>query len=332
MKKLILLSYLFGILLGTSPLYAQNTKVKKKDITRVLFIGNSFTYVCNTPGIFGELCASRKKSVQLGMLAPGGCTFRGHLERPQTQQALQEKWDWVFIQGQSVEPATMPEEAKTMGKKLGEQVKATGAQLVLFNTWGYRDYQTKEFDLMMHKHLCKTYSEMAIELKCKIAPCGPAWKVINEKYPQIDLYQPNDGNCHQSLKGAYLNACIFYKIVTGKSPIGLPYKGKTFKLSPKEAKILQKVANDTVDSFTPEKFLAEFNAENNQLPEIEKVKATLKIGMPRSEVEKLLGQADQINQQEKLYIYKLRDEKQAWIHFDNEDKIKSASIEFWQLK
>ena len=52
-----------------------------------------------------------------------------------------------------------------------------------------------------------------------IAPVGTAFRLFQEKHPEIPIFTSD--NKHPSAVGSYLAACIFYKILTGKSPLGL---------------------------------------------------------------------------------------------------------------
>ena len=44
-------------------------------------------------------------------------------------------------------------------------------------------------------------------------------KIFQEKHPEIPIFTSD--NKHPSAVGSYLAACVFYKILTGKSPLGL---------------------------------------------------------------------------------------------------------------
>jgi hypothetical protein len=60
----------------------------------------------------------------------------------------------------------------------------------------------------------------AKETKSIVAPVGIAWADVASKEPSIDLYY-KDG-AHPSPAGTYLNACVFYATIFGRSPVGLP--------------------------------------------------------------------------------------------------------------
>lgn len=334
MKKTI---YLFLVTLFISffslPTFAKNNQ---RSPLRVLFIGNSFTYFCNTPEIFGLLCKSRKIPVEIESSTPGGYGFAQHAKNERTQQLLSQKWDWVILQAQSVEPVYRKNEVLHWGKHLIKKAMDNGAQVLLFNTWGYRQPATKEFDVDMHNKICQTYCELALATKCKLAPCGPAWKVVNEKFPQLDLYNKGDSNCHPSLQGAYLNACIFFTMITGKSTRNLPElrdrKNPKLAVTGKKATILQKVAEQTVKTFSPEKFLKQINAQNQALPAFDEIKKELTMGMTREDAEKILGTSFQSNPESRLFLYKARNDIIIWVTYNSDNKIISAHANDWALK
>lgn len=58
---------------------------------------------------------------------------------------------------------------------------------------------------------------------------------VRKKYPEIELYDDNAN--HPSEAGSFLNACVFYNLLTGGKASKLKFFGK---LNPKTAKILKK--------------------------------------------------------------------------------------------
>jgi hypothetical protein len=60
---------------------------------------------------------------------------------------------------------------------------------------------------------------------------------ILKQYPTLDLY---DKDSHPTKFGAYLNACIFYKLLTDSDSVSITYYGD---LTKPEAILLQKLAN-----------------------------------------------------------------------------------------
>src|SRR5664280_2803382 len=73
---------------------------------RILFIGNSYTYVNDLPRVFTDLARSGGHRVQTGMSAQGGWTLADHVASTSTLDLLRSsKWDFVVLQEQSEIPA-----------------------------------------------------------------------------------------------------------------------------------------------------------------------------------------------------------------------------------
>lgn len=86
----------FAALLGctpTKPSPPQNTPHK------VLFVGNSLTYVGNLPAVFDALCEANGKTCHSDMLAQGGVTLTQHATEGHVTDVLQAKtFDAVVLQ------------------------------------------------------------------------------------------------------------------------------------------------------------------------------------------------------------------------------------------
>ena len=71
--------------------------------TRILFIGNSYTYFNNLPEIFAKLAqAGHRGKIETRMVAPGGWRLKDHWEKGTARKSLNhERWDFVVLQDQS---------------------------------------------------------------------------------------------------------------------------------------------------------------------------------------------------------------------------------------
>jgi len=95
MKKVYI--YILLILIFPTLLFA--------DTTRVLFVGNSYTYVNDLPGIFKGLSNSLGRSVYTDMSAPGGYSLEQHLTNTETLLKISAgNWNYVVLQEQSQMP------------------------------------------------------------------------------------------------------------------------------------------------------------------------------------------------------------------------------------
>ena len=221
--------------------------------TRVLFLGNSYTYVNDLPGVFTQLACSGKHSVETGLLAQGGWTLADHVSDTNTQTELAaEKWDYVVLQEQSIVPALEQSRTSYMypaARTLVTWIRNSGAEPVFFMTWGH---QNGEPTFGIHDYgsmqgaLMSGYMTIADELSAAVAPVGSAWQEVLQLDPGIELWQ-SDGS-HPTESGTYLAACVFYAAIFQESPQGLSY---TAGIPEETAQTLQSVATTVVLSDLP---------------------------------------------------------------------------------
>ncbi len=212
--------------------------------TRVLFIGNSYTFVNDLPNTFAELARSGGHKVEAGMAAQGGWTLAQHDELPETLRLLNStKWNFVVLQEQSQIPSL--EAARTQGmypaaRDLVQKVKAISAAPIFFITWAHRDGFPENGMTYegMQNQINYGYTQIAQELHAMVAPVGPVWSIGVKEHPELSLWQ-EDGS-HPTGTGTYLAACVFYAVIFDESPEELSYRADL----PKEtAKTLQTVAS-----------------------------------------------------------------------------------------
>ncbi len=216
--------------------------------SRILFIGNSYTYVNDLPGMFAQLARSGGYKVEVQMAAPGGWALAQHANAAETLDKLKsEKWDFVVLQEQSQIPAIGPSRTQSMypaARELVQQIEALGARPIFFMTWAHRDgwpenglpnYET------MQTQIEQGYLSIARELNTPVAPVGEAWFTARRQNPELSLWQ-SDGS-HPSEPGTYLAACVFYAVIFRHSPLGFTY---TAHLSKDVAQVLQAIAAEVV--------------------------------------------------------------------------------------
>jgi hypothetical protein len=179
---------------------------------RVLFIGNSYTYVNNAPQIFAELAraALPDRRIETGMAAVGGATLVSLWEHSDALQAIRSaKWDYVVLQensllGDGLRDGKFVVNSPAMfhwGVRLFDaEIRRAGARTVLLLTWSRRGQPDQQLDLNY------AYDSVARELGAILVPVGPAWKRAREQDPALELYA-QDGS-HPAPSGSYLLACV----------------------------------------------------------------------------------------------------------------------------
>lgn len=216
--------------------------------TRVLFVGNSYTYVNDLPATFASLAESGHHPVETGMLAWGGATLGGHAIDAETRSALgASRWSDVVLQEQSQIPA-VPSLRQTQmyppARKLVAVVRDVGARPLFFVTWAHRDGWPEEGIpdyATMQAAVDAGYLEIAREQNVPVVPVGYAWWITLAQERGGTLWQ-EDGS-HPTPEGTYLAACVFYAAVFRESPVGLAFQNG---LPPEQAARLQKTAADVV--------------------------------------------------------------------------------------
>ena len=212
----------------------------------VLFIGNSHVYMHFMPLMLEELAKASGRGVTLAaeQCTGEGVSLKWHWNNPATRDMLTSaSWDFVVLQDRAGGPLEERKSFETHARLLNQEIISQGAQTVLYMTWALKSEPENQ------PELAEAYGHMANELGTKLAPVGLAWQKAQQSNPDLDLFHP-DGR-HANPIGAYLTACIFYAVLLGKSPEGLPgrlfIKGKDrVDLDEDQARLLQKIAFDMV--------------------------------------------------------------------------------------
>jgi hypothetical protein len=86
--------------------------------------------------------------------------------------------------------------------------------------------------------LADSFFKAGAQLHVKVAPAGLAFAEALKQQPQLRLNM-KDG--HPRMTGTYLAACVLYRTITGKSPVGIRYAPP--EIGPDDRDFLQKIAS-----------------------------------------------------------------------------------------
>ena len=243
-RRRILIGCLLCIIVFTS---GCSTSAKDPEL-RILFLGNSYTFVNNLPRALTELARSGGHEIGTEMSAVGGWTLAQHAQSQETLQRINgAKFDLVVLQEQSQIPADVQSRTAVMFpavRTLVQQIRSAGAKPVLFATWTHRDGWPEKHIYgyeSMQTEITAGYQEIAHELGVAVVPVGEAWRRAASGLAAEQLWQ-SDGS-HPVEGGTYLAACVFYASLFHESPEGLSYQGA---LSDDLARTLQSVARQVV--------------------------------------------------------------------------------------
>jgi len=188
---------------------------------RILWIGNSYTYVNELPKIISMLADSShvERAPAITGILKGGETLKGHWANPVVQNAFEEKWDIVVAQEQSTTPIDAPDSMFKYGKLIADAAHKSGARVVLYVSWPQKTRPAAEDTIVA------AYRKLGNATNASLALAGRAWLDVIAQDPTVELYQ-KDGS-HPLPQGSYIAACVFYEVFFGKSPVGLPAIGVT---------------------------------------------------------------------------------------------------------
>ena len=208
---------------------------------KVLFVGNSFTYYNN--GLHKHYEAIVESAN--GFLHSRIMTISsGHLPEHIAglpSLAASEDWDVVVLQGYSKGPIgdDTARAFRKAAKQLVRTIRDNDAKPAFFMTWAYID------EPEMTALLDDAYTSIGKKLGAQVVPVGLAFERAIQERPDLKLRIAD--RKHPTLAGTYLAACTFYAALHQQNPEGLSY---TAGLDPDDAAFLQRVAWDTVESYS----------------------------------------------------------------------------------
>ncbi len=258
------MSTLYGSSVGNSPKIAIYDNSTPKDHTRILFIGNSYTFYNEYPMLLKELAWYEGHHIEGATYQHGGYSIRQHLANKVSREIVEQGgFDYAFLQDQSIASLRIGTsvDKNVVGEmgKMVDRVKEFSPKVkcIVEMTWGRRDGDnaTKSKNVLdiktaypefftsydvMQKIVIKNTTEMAQRLGIGLSPVGIAWEIVRRERPDINLYV-KDGS-HPSYAGSYLAAAVGYLTLFKE-----PFKADTpIRLNPEVAKYLRSVAERVV--------------------------------------------------------------------------------------
>jgi hypothetical protein len=182
---------------------------------RILFIGNSHTFVNDIPGLVTAMAAKIGCRVTAQSVVAGGQTLEGHWNGPEARGLIEAGWwDFIVLQEQSTRPVIDPDGYRRCATQFCELARRDAVPL-LYLCWAREDAAASQNAL----------TAAAIEVHkatkdVEVCPVGEAWRRVRDDRPDLALF--TDGN-HASATGSYLTACVFHAVLHRASPVGLPH-------------------------------------------------------------------------------------------------------------
>ena len=211
---------------------------------RVLFIGNSYLYVQDIPGIVQALADSAGgDKLAVETVAGADMALVDHWANGQARTEIAKGgWEWVVLQ-QGPSSVEANRDTLRLGTALfaGEIVKVR-AKPALFSAW------PTSGRLVDFPRAIQSYQLAAADVNGVFLPVASSWLGAWSRDPSIQLYL--DG-LHPSTEGAYLASLVVYGRLLGKTTKGLPAalrlrSGATIAVSVANAAMLQAAADSAL--------------------------------------------------------------------------------------
>jgi hypothetical protein len=181
----------------------------------ILFIGNSYTYVNDLPGIVQALADSAGEKIAVETIAQPDFALVDHIAAGTAQREIA-KGGWAFVVLQQG-PSSVEVNRDTLRlavKTLAPSITAAGAKPALFSAW---PTSSRGVD---YPRAIESYKLAAADVNGVFLPIAGAWLEAWKKDPSLPLYA-SDG-LHASMMGTYLAAVVIYAKLLNRPATGLP--------------------------------------------------------------------------------------------------------------
>lgn len=194
---------------------------------KVLFIGNSHTYVHYVPVRTAAFCAKQGRPIEMAMLTYPGVGLDWHLQQHQTfGNLLYGGYDAVVLQ-HNAHPFPGRASLLTAGEALAKIIPE-GVKPYLYMTWSEKNNPEGQ------EAMSAAYKALAEKIGAAVCPVGKIWQAAIKAHPEEEFYF-TDGE-HSSLLGASLAASVI-----GRTLLGMTI---STELCYADAKKLEKLALD----------------------------------------------------------------------------------------
>ena len=215
-----------------------------QDTLRILFIGNSMTYVQDLPGLLTNLASSNGKTVITAQNTPGGYFLSDHVTDPISLSLMAQGFDYIVVQEQSSGNILPVIPGSPIIRPIGiidSIAKANCSKILLYATPGYPEthpWSVKPYEDMQAEIIYK-YTMTARSVRAAYLPTAHAFRDVINNYPAITGMWASPTDYHPGLKGQYLHACVLYSALYNESAVGSP---APLGISISDANMLQQTA------------------------------------------------------------------------------------------
>jgi hypothetical protein len=199
------------------PLHAQQPPAPAREL-RVLFVGNSLTYVNNLPATLRALAAAQPQPVRMvtaTYVAPGGTVAERWKDGVAPAALRAGKWDAVVLQERGgllacmvdADQRTQPEcrASERAHKEFATLARQAGARTLLLATWGP--------DAAWQQKLDRAIRQLASRASAEVVPAGSTLRAWAAKHPAEETFPDK---VHPSLQATLIMAAQLHRALTGQ--------------------------------------------------------------------------------------------------------------------
>lgn len=185
-------------------------------LTRVLFIGNSHTYVHDVPAMLSAIARQRgDSSIRTSSVAFANFALEDHWYEGSAVRHLERaRWEYVVMQQG---PSSLAENQLHLARwtqQFTPLIRDAGATPVLYQVWPHVS-RPQDFPAVR-----QSYASAAASVNGILAPAGAAWANSFSANPDVPLYDA-DGT-HANILGAYVAALTIYASIGNVDARTLP--------------------------------------------------------------------------------------------------------------
>ena len=186
-----------------------------KPVSRILFIGNSYTSRNQLPRLLADLAAAatHPTRVEFDLVFAGGASLKRHWNAGVAQERLaRQSWNYVVLQEQSTLPVKNPARYHDNVRLFAPEIARRGAKTALYLTWSRQQAPDTQ------DRITAAVDQIAAEVDALVVPVGLAWRTVMATRSDVLLY--TDDGSHPTVAGSYLAACVFLGTLFGEAPRG----------------------------------------------------------------------------------------------------------------
>ena len=174
---------------------------------KVLFIGNSHTFVHYVPARVKAFCESHGSPIEPVMLTHPGMGLDWHLGQSQTYFNLMcGGYDAIIFLQHNAHPFPGKDSLLEAGEKMAALVPK-GTKIYLYMTWSEKNNPQGQ------AVMSEAYEALAEKTGAAVCPVGCVWWQVASTHPDEELYFA-DGE-HSSVLGACLSAAVIGRTLLG---------------------------------------------------------------------------------------------------------------------